>query len=168
MNQQPRSHHIQMKYLLIKLMLTEPEETFTLYSSNEGELFLSKLWHHVGMELPVAEQLSNQGAAVHYRPKNYNNEAVVLVFPEPKCHNEARFLGAFRNTDGTIRVFCLEQSFSPNQTEPYTMLAEISLNGRANWGVGSEPSVEAFLESVDDIMSDDSNEPLTFTAMPMF
>ena len=50
MNQQPRSHHIQMKYLLIKLMLTEPEETFTLYSSNEGELFLSRLWHHVGTE----------------------------------------------------------------------------------------------------------------------
>ena len=48
------------------------------------------------------------------------------------------------------------------------MLAEISLNGRANWGVGSEPSIEAFMESVDDIMGDDSNEPLTFTAMPMF
>ncbi|WP_130410478.1 hypothetical protein [Fluviicoccus keumensis] len=156
-----------MKYLLARLMLTEPEETFALYREADGGVFLLRLWEHVASDLPELDRIPGKGLSIWYRPEGEESEAVVLTFPPPQARSEAWYLGAFRNPDGNIRIFCLERGIDPLTQEPLAILAEFRPDGRANWGPTNEPRLDYFVEDVDAIIHDPSATPMAFTAISM-
>lgn len=162
-----RQHAVQMKYLLARLMLQEPDETFTLYGSAEGGVFLTRLWEHVGNQLPLEQRLPGKGLSIWHRPEGADTEAVVLSLPAPQSRGEAWFVAAFRCPEGGVRVFTLEKGLEPESDQSLAILAEIRPDGRANWGPVGEPRLEYFVEDVDAIIHDPSAAPVTFTAIPM-
>ena len=156
---------MQVKYLLARLMLQEPNETFELYGSGDGSVFLTRLWEHVGSQLPKEQRLVGKGLSVWHRPAGEDTEAVVLSLPAPQGRGESWFVAAFRTPDGGTRVFTLEKGLEPGTDQPLAILAEIRPDGRANWGPVGEPRLEYFVQDIDAIIHDPDAAPMAFTAM---
>lgn len=161
----PRLQHLQIAHLLVRLMLQEPDETFSLYSSEESNVFLSRLWEHVGSSLPAEQRRNGKGLSVWHRPTGEDTEAVVLSLPIPQGRGESWFVAAFRTPDGGTRVFALEKGLEPGTDQPLAILAEIRPDGRANWGPVGEPRLEYFVQDIDAIIHDPDAAPMAFTAM---
>src|SRR4051812_30249700 len=126
---EPRSHHIQMKYLLAQMAIQNPERFFATFGPGGDAAYLADLWVAIGQRLPAAKQVPNNGTAVWHRPAAEGWEAIVLTLPPPLTHNEAYFVGAVRSADGGCRVFCLERAAGTSAGEVATILSELAAGG---------------------------------------
>jgi len=162
-----RAHHFQLKYLLGQMALQDPARFFATFGKDGDPHYFADLWNGVGANFPVEEQVPSQGASMWHRPGRPPNstEAIVLSLPEPQAQSEAHYIGVFRLSDDRCRVFFLERSVNPMTKEVTTVLAELSSNGRANWGPGSAPVLEDFVRQADMIIADPSAMPMSFIPM---
>lgn len=167
MGEQPRQHHMQMKYMLAQMAFLNPDRFFTTFGPGGDPNFLSDLWTSMGQSLPAEEQVSSAGAGVWYRPADDGLEVLVLTLPAPAARNEAYFVGAVRLPNGTCRAFCLERAVMPATGEEFTILSELAPNGRSNWGAGTAPVVEEFADMLFQLVMDPSARPMAFVPMQL-
>lgn len=160
-----RDHHLQMKYLLARMALENPDRFFATFGPGGDPAFLPDLWAGMGQSLPAGEQVPALGMAAWHRPAGAGPEVVVLTLPAPAASNEAYFVAAVRPAGAGCRVFFLERATLPSTGETFTMLAELSPAGRSNWGAGGPPAVDNFVDQLGLVVANPSARPMTFIPM---
>lgn len=165
MTDQPRSHHVRMKYQLARMALQDAGRFFATFGPGGDAAFLADLWAAIGERLPTTERIPNDGATTWHRPAGSGPELLVLILPPPTRRNEAYFVGACRLPNGACRVFFLERTVMSAVGAEDTILAELAADGRSNWGHGSRPVVEEFAELLNRIVGDPSARPIAFVPM---
>lgn len=161
-----RAHHFQMKYLLAQLALQKPQRFLSHFRPEGDQRFLADLWSAVGRDLEPAERIPNTGVAVWHRPAQGDaGELVVLTFPPPVATGEAYFVGVLVQ-HGRGRVFCLEHTVHPMTQQAGTMLVELAINSRANFGAVSVGCLDEFVSAIERISQDDLALPDSLTHLP--
>ena len=160
---------LRTKYLLASMAIRDTQLFFDLFGDADGGARLAQVWQRMGEEMEEEDRVAPDGLSAQAGTFGDGGVALLLGLPAPG-RNHAHFLTAVVGSEG-VRVFCLERSLSyPEQTE-CTVIAELALGHRANWGSGPDPhpqpDPEAFMAAVAAIVSGRRDGPLSMTPLPM-
>jgi hypothetical protein len=156
-----------MKYMLGALPLRDTERFFNTFDAQTDPTLFPRMWEHAGQEFEPQHRVDATGASSCRLALPGGVEVVVLTLPAPAARNEAYFVAAVRLADKGCRVFALENAFDLMKQVPYTVLAEFFPTGRANWGNGSAPVVDDFVQLIQALINDAAARPNAFTPLPI-
>ena len=162
-----REHHIHMKYLLARMAIQNPKRFFDTFGPGGDAMYLADLWTAMAQNVPEDQRVPSAGTVAWHQPPGAGPEIIVLTLPTPAADNEAYLIAVVRSPAIGCRVFCLERASMPSTGEAFTVVSELTRNGRFNWGPGGAPVADAFAAKVSGVAADNSARPAAFVPMPL-
>jgi hypothetical protein len=142
----PRHHH----YVFAHRELPSAAFRFgtdLVTAAREGRLALATVWDQVGATVPPDDRLPSAGLSVAYHALA-RHEVALVTLPAPDAPTEAHFVAIATEP---VRLFTLEDAYSPMDGSRYTVLGEWTENGsHVNHGPGPSPRPDLFLAAVEE------------------
>ena len=117
-------HRFLIQYSLAHRAIADTDAFFREFSAADAPQRFAGYWADFGMRFEPAERVAGDGLAVWHRPLRAGVlPLIALTFPKAQSRGDSAFMVAVR-ADAACRVFCLERSESPEQSQPIWMLVE--------------------------------------------
>jgi hypothetical protein len=137
------THAFQAKIQLARMALQDPRRFVATFEGEGGHAYLRDLWDALGRSYPADERLPSDGAAI----ARYG-DVLLLWLPAPRGQNEAYCMAL-----AGARVFLLEKGRTPPDPPSSAWIAELSAEGRANYGLVSECTAAVFVARIAELTS---------------
>ena len=157
MTQKPREQHYLFAHETIKdLFFNAPQHVIDKLKNNWMD-FLLETWVKVGENLKKFRLVAPDGLCCEVRMRDDNTTVALITLPTPQVISEAYFVAlvyrpqkvSFLSKQETVaRFMLLEKSIPYGYGNLSTVLHEWTEDGMHNMGYGSEPNLEAFYETV--------------------
>lgn len=152
---EPRDHHYVFSYYTVREACAyDPVQFFALFASPERESFIAWLWQSTEEDVgePLTDVDPTELAVTTCRVKE--SPTIILKMPTPTAVTEAHLIGVvlsdLQNAESAagkpaFRYFTLEYGVGFDNSTRTVLCEWFDNGGRANFGDGPAPTVEAFL-----------------------